>query len=133
MVSEKFYLRLLTFVALLTVLALSVDTDVKPAAAAAVAVTPSKAKQFLASLKRSKRNLWDRSRPDVQQWIQQFMYMGFDEARFSMGFKSDDCDGYCRIFQDLFCNQANLRFAWDHYPDGRSNDAHSPASFLKIS
>ncbi|XP_039539048.1 augurin-A isoform X2 [Pimephales promelas] len=80
MVSEKFYLRLLTFVALLTVLALSVDTDVKPAAAAAVAVTPSKAKQFLASLKRSKRNLWDRSRPDVQQWIQQFMYMGFDEA-----------------------------------------------------
>jgi len=57
-----------------------VDTDVKPAAAAAVAVTPSKAKQFLASLKRSKRNLWDRSRPDVQQWIQQFMYMGFDEA-----------------------------------------------------
>uniref|UniRef100_A0A672K2P6 ECRG4 augurin n=1 Tax=Sinocyclocheilus grahami TaxID=75366 RepID=A0A672K2P6_SINGR len=40
-----------------------------------------KAKQFLASLKRPKRNLWDRSRPDVQQWIQQFMYMGFDEAR----------------------------------------------------
>ncbi|XP_016088025.1 augurin-A-like [Sinocyclocheilus grahami] len=38
-------------------------------------------KQFLASLKRPKRNLWDRSRPDVQQWIQQFMYMGFDEAR----------------------------------------------------
>uniref|UniRef100_A0A8C2DFH7 ECRG4 augurin precursor a n=1 Tax=Cyprinus carpio TaxID=7962 RepID=A0A8C2DFH7_CYPCA len=30
---------------------------------------------------RPKRNLWDRSRPDVQQWIQQFMYMGFDEAR----------------------------------------------------
>lgn len=55
-----------------------VDGDVKPAAA--VAVTPSKAKQFLASLKRPKRNLWDRSRPDVQQWIQQFMYMGFDEA-----------------------------------------------------
>uniref|UniRef100_A0A8C0YKQ1 ECRG4 augurin precursor a n=1 Tax=Cyprinus carpio carpio TaxID=630221 RepID=A0A8C0YKQ1_CYPCA len=94
MVSEKFYLRLLTFVTLLTVLALSdvasentlekllmkkVDGDVKPAAA--VAVTPSRAKQFLASLKRPKRNLWDRSRPDVQQWIQQFMYMGFDEAR----------------------------------------------------
>ncbi len=55
-----------------------VDGDVKPAAA--VAVTPSRAKQFLASLKRPKRNLWDRSRPDVQQWIQQFMYMGFDEA-----------------------------------------------------
>ncbi|KAK7168782.1 hypothetical protein R3I93_004931 [Phoxinus phoxinus] len=96
MVSEKFYLRLLTFVALLTVLALSdvasentlekllmkrVDAGVKPAAAVSVSVTPSKAKQFLASLKRPKRNLWDRSRPDVQQWIQQFMYMGFDEAR----------------------------------------------------
>ncbi|XP_043105656.1 augurin-A [Puntigrus tetrazona] len=94
MVSEKFYLRLLAFVTLLTVLALSdvasestlekllmkkVDGEVKPAAA--VAVTPSRAKQFLASLKRPKRNLWDRSRPDVQQWIQQFMYMGFDEAR----------------------------------------------------
>uniref|UniRef100_A0A8B9HKY6 ECRG4 augurin precursor n=1 Tax=Astyanax mexicanus TaxID=7994 RepID=A0A8B9HKY6_ASTMX len=31
--------------------------------------------------KQPKRNLWDRSRPDVQQWIQQFMYMGYDEAR----------------------------------------------------
>lgn len=49
-------------------------------AAAAVAVPPTKAKQFLASLRRPKRNLWDRSRPDVQQWIQQFMYMGYDEA-----------------------------------------------------
>ncbi|KAL2081183.1 hypothetical protein ACEWY4_023036 [Coilia grayii] len=46
-----------------------------------VVVPSSKAMQFLASLKRPKRNLWDRSRPDVQQWIQQFMYMGFDEAR----------------------------------------------------
>ncbi|KAI7808630.1 augurin-A [Triplophysa rosa] len=91
MISQKFYLHLLTFVTLLTFLALSevesenklerilkkVDGDVKPA----VAVTPSKAKQFLSSLKRPKRNLWDRSRPDVQQWIQQFMYMGYDEAR----------------------------------------------------
>ncbi|XP_051568520.1 augurin-B isoform X2 [Myxocyprinus asiaticus] len=33
------------------------------------------------ALHRSKRNVWDRSRPDVQQWIQQFMYMGYDEAR----------------------------------------------------
>ncbi|XP_030643125.1 augurin-A [Chanos chanos] len=46
-----------------------------------VALAPSKAKQFLASLKRPKRNIWDRSRPDVQQWIMQFMHMGFDEAR----------------------------------------------------
>lgn len=55
-----------------------VDGEVK--AAEAVVVPPSKAKQFLASLRRPKRNLWDRSRPDVQQWIQQFMYLGYDEA-----------------------------------------------------
>ncbi|XP_042152534.1 augurin-A-like [Oncorhynchus tshawytscha] len=46
-----------------------------------VAMTPSKAKEFLTSLRRPKRNIWDRSRPDVQQWIMQFMHMGYDEAR----------------------------------------------------
>ncbi|XP_051568519.1 augurin-B isoform X1 [Myxocyprinus asiaticus] len=46
-----------------------------------IAVSQSKAKEFLSALHRSKRNVWDRSRPDVQQWIQQFMYMGYDEAR----------------------------------------------------
>ncbi|XP_066542596.1 augurin-A [Hoplias malabaricus] len=95
MVSSNFYLRLFAFLTLLTLLALSdvssenalhrilkkreVESEVK--SASAVAVPPSKAMQFLASLKRPKRNLWDRSRPDVQQWIQQFMYMGYDEAR----------------------------------------------------
>lgn len=44
-----------------------------------VAITPSKAREFLTKLSRTKRNIWDRSRPDVQQWIMQFMYMGFDE------------------------------------------------------
>uniref|UniRef100_A0A8C7IFL4 ECRG4 augurin n=1 Tax=Oncorhynchus kisutch TaxID=8019 RepID=A0A8C7IFL4_ONCKI len=39
------------------------------------------AKEFLTSLRRPKRNIWDRSRPDVQQWIMQFMHMGYDEAR----------------------------------------------------
>ncbi|XP_072300822.1 augurin-A [Eucyclogobius newberryi] len=48
---------------------------------ASVVVPPSKAQQFLAKLRRPKRQVWDRSRPDVQQWIQQFMYMGFDEQR----------------------------------------------------
>ncbi|KAG7459209.1 hypothetical protein JOB18_012261 [Solea senegalensis] len=42
-------------------------------------VPPSKAREFLAKLSRTKRNIWDRSRPDVQQWIMQFMYMGYDE------------------------------------------------------
>lgn len=44
-----------------------------------MAIAPPKAQEFLARLSRTKRNIWDRSRPDVQQWIQQFMYMGFDE------------------------------------------------------
>ncbi|XP_058390342.1 augurin isoform X1 [Diceros bicornis minor] len=47
-----------------------------------VAVDESKAKEFLSSLKRQKRQLWDRTRPEVQQWYQQFLYMGFDEAKF---------------------------------------------------
>ncbi|XP_063070294.1 augurin-A [Engraulis encrasicolus] len=54
------------------------DAKVSPSS---VVVPSSKAMQFLAALKRPKRQLWDRSRPDVQQWIQQFMYMGYDEAR----------------------------------------------------
>lgn len=45
-----------------------------------VAVDESKAKSFLGSLKRQRRQLWDRTRPEVQQWYQQFLYMGFDEA-----------------------------------------------------
>ncbi|KAM9212207.1 augurin [Dugong dugon] len=47
-----------------------------------VAVDGSKVKEFLNSLKCRKRQLWDRTRPDVQQWYQQFLYMGFDEAKF---------------------------------------------------
>ncbi|KAI7808234.1 reverse transcriptase, partial [Triplophysa rosa] len=50
-----------------------------------IAVSQSKAKEFLSVLHRSKRNVWDRSRPDVQQWIQQFMYMGYDEAGSVLG------------------------------------------------
>lgn len=44
-----------------------------------MAIPPAKAQEFLAKLSRTKRNIWDRSRPDVQQWIQQFLYLGFDE------------------------------------------------------
>ena len=45
-----------------------------------VAVAPAKAKEFLAKLRRPERNIWDRRRPDVQQWIMQFTYMSFDET-----------------------------------------------------
>ncbi|KAM9722212.1 augurin isoform 2-T2 [Dama dama] len=47
-----------------------------------VAVQESRAKEFLSGLRRPKRQLWDRSRPEVQQWYQQFLYLGFDEAKF---------------------------------------------------
>ncbi|XP_077473106.1 augurin-A [Stigmatopora argus] len=46
-----------------------------------VAVPSSQAQEFLSPRGRSKRNIWDRSRPDVQQWIMQFMYLGYDEQR----------------------------------------------------
>jgi hypothetical protein len=45
-----------------------------------VAVDENKAKEFLGGLKRARRQLWDRTRPEVQQWYQQLLYMGFDEA-----------------------------------------------------
>uniref|UniRef100_A0A8C3XT82 ECRG4 augurin precursor n=1 Tax=Chelydra serpentina TaxID=8475 RepID=A0A8C3XT82_CHESE len=47
-----------------------------------VSVKENTAKEFLSSLKRQKRQLWDRTQPDVQQWYQQFLYLGFDEAKF---------------------------------------------------
>ncbi|XP_053311070.1 augurin isoform X1 [Spea bombifrons] len=47
-----------------------------------VAVEGNKANEFLNTLKRPKRQLWDRTRPEVQQWYQQFLYMGFDEAKY---------------------------------------------------
>ena len=45
-----------------------------------VSVKEAAAKEFLSSLRRQRRQLWDRSQPDVQQWYQQFLYLGFDEA-----------------------------------------------------
>uniref|UniRef100_A0A8C0C0D0 ECRG4 augurin precursor n=4 Tax=Neoaves TaxID=3078114 RepID=A0A8C0C0D0_9AVES len=47
-----------------------------------VSVKEAVAKEFLSSLRRQRRQLWDRSQPDVQQWYQQFLYLGFDEAKF---------------------------------------------------
>ncbi|KAM9709551.1 augurin-A [Menidia menidia] len=52
-----------------------------PPSDSSISVPSSKAQEFLAKLSRTKRNIWDRSRPDVQQWIMQFMHMGFDEQR----------------------------------------------------
>ncbi|XP_069493002.1 augurin [Ambystoma mexicanum] len=49
---------------------------------AEVSVSENTAKTFLNVPKRQKRQLWDRSQPDVQQWYQQFLYLGFDEAKY---------------------------------------------------
>ncbi|KAM3607534.1 uncharacterized protein V6R79_009309 [Siganus canaliculatus] len=97
MASQQLCLRLMGLAVLLTLLSLrdvSSDSslskifrkrDVAGAGTvpskSAVAVPSSKAQEFLAKLRRTRRNVWDRSRPDVQQWIMQFMYMGFDEQR----------------------------------------------------
>ncbi|KAF7657970.1 hypothetical protein LDENG_00019850 [Lucifuga dentata] len=95
--ASQLYIRLLGFAVLMSMLAFTdvssetslhkilMKRDVARAGTAplksSVAVPPSKAQEFLAKLRRTKRNIWDRSRPDVQQWIMQFMYMGFDEQR----------------------------------------------------
>lgn len=97
MASQRLGLRLLGLGLLLTLLALADVSgtgslhkilkrrDVAGARTApsrsSVGIPPPKAQEFLAKLSRTKRNIWDRSRADVQQWIQQFMYMGFDEQR----------------------------------------------------
>ncbi|XP_032385176.1 augurin-A [Etheostoma spectabile] len=97
MTSHQLYLRLMGLAVLLTIFALrdvSGDSSLHkilrkrdvaragtPPSKSSVAVPSSKAQEFLAKLSRTKRNIWDRSRPDVQQWIMQFMYMGFDEQR----------------------------------------------------
>lgn len=66
--------------------------------------------------------------------------MGIDHAitfsksqlRFFIGFKSGDCDGYCRIFLDIFCNHAccrwNMSYAWNHCPGRMFNDIQCSAS-----
>ncbi|XP_076016684.1 augurin-A [Genypterus blacodes] len=95
MASQQLYLRFLAV--LVTLLALtdvssesSLQKILKKREVAAgntahpkssVVIPPSKAREFLGKLSRSKRNVWDRSRQDVQQWIMQFKQMGFDEER----------------------------------------------------
>ncbi|XP_028993348.1 augurin-A [Betta splendens] len=97
MASQQFYVSLTGLAALLLVLALGDASsggslhkilrkrDVAAAAAgpskSSVAIQPSKAQEFLAKLSRTRRHIWDRTRPDVQQWIAQFMSMGYDEQR----------------------------------------------------
>lgn len=59
---------------------LKIYLTVQSRSADEILVSQVKAKEFLSAPRRPRRNLWDRSRPDVQQWIQQFMHMGYDEA-----------------------------------------------------
>ncbi|XP_055726412.1 augurin-A-like, partial [Salvelinus fontinalis] len=94
--SQQLYRRLVELTALLTLLALTdvfsesslhkilkkinVVGNSSTPSKSGVAVAPTKAKELLAKLRRPKWNIWNRSRSDVQQWIMQFMYMGFDET-----------------------------------------------------
>ncbi|XP_061482760.1 augurin isoform X2 [Rhineura floridana] len=73
--------RALSLAALMLVIFICLSPAPAPVKAD-VSVKEDKAKEFLNSLKRQKRQLWDRSQPDVQQWYQQFLYLGFDEAKF---------------------------------------------------
>uniref|UniRef100_A0A3P9KMP2 ECRG4 augurin precursor a n=1 Tax=Oryzias latipes TaxID=8090 RepID=A0A3P9KMP2_ORYLA len=81
MASQQLGVRVtfLVVVAMLTLLTVA-ETGKSPSEST-IAVPSSKAKEFLLKLSRSKRNIWDRSRPDVQQWIMQFMQLGYDEQR----------------------------------------------------
>ncbi|XP_031224695.1 augurin [Mastomys coucha] len=87
-----------------------------------VAVAEHTAKEFLGGLKRAKRQLWDRTRPEVQQWYQQFLYMGFDEAKFE-----DDVNYW------LNRNQNGHDYYGDYYQRHYDEDAaigpHSRESF----
>ncbi|XP_029460726.1 augurin [Rhinatrema bivittatum] len=56
--------------------------DVPALAKTEVSAAEDKAKAFLSRPERLKRQLWDRAQPDVQQWYQQFLYLGFDETKF---------------------------------------------------
>uniref|UniRef100_A0A8C7UU30 ECRG4 augurin precursor a n=1 Tax=Oncorhynchus mykiss TaxID=8022 RepID=A0A8C7UU30_ONCMY len=95
MASQRLYQRLVELTALLTLLALTGEITLSlfflspslslvgnssTPSKSGVAVAPAKAKEFLAKLRRPERNIWDRRRPDVQQWIMQFTYMSFDET-----------------------------------------------------
>ncbi|XP_047226336.1 augurin-A [Girardinichthys multiradiatus] len=97
MASQRLCLRLIGLVALLTLTTLGDVSSESPLQKilvkrkvveaehapfeSSVAIPSSKAQEFLSKLSRTKRNVWDGNRPDVQQWIMQFMQMGFDEQR----------------------------------------------------
>ncbi|KAJ3592446.1 hypothetical protein NHX12_007573 [Muraenolepis orangiensis] len=80
MAGRRFHLASAMALAALTLL-LTLRAASGAPSKSALTLAPSKAQEFLALQHRPKRNVWDRSRPDVQQWIQQFMLMGFDEQR----------------------------------------------------
>lgn len=86
-----------------------------------VAVSESKAHEFLNNLKRSKRHIWDRSRDDVQQWYQQFIDMGFSEAKF------EEAVVYWRnVYQGGMHNEY-YRY-YNHYDENSPNGPYFPQS-----
>uniref|UniRef100_UPI00398E4D29 augurin-like n=1 Tax=Pristiophorus japonicus TaxID=55135 RepID=UPI00398E4D29 len=81
----------------------------------AVSFPESKAKEFLNSLKRSKRQLWDRSRDDVQQWYQQFINMGFTEAKFE-----EAVAYWMSVYQGTRTHDDHSRYYNQHHYDENS-------------
>uniref|UniRef100_A0A8C8JW55 Uncharacterized protein n=1 Tax=Oncorhynchus tshawytscha TaxID=74940 RepID=A0A8C8JW55_ONCTS len=125
MASQRLYQRLVELTALLTLLTLTGEitlslffclplslwwVTVAPSKSG-VAVAPAKAKEFLAKLRRPERNIWDRRRPDVQQWIMPFTYMGFDET----------------VIQ-----RSNDQGRQHHYDENEPNEPHSPPLLTPI-
>ncbi|NXB32235.1 AUGN protein, partial [Eulacestoma nigropectus] len=90
----------------------------REAAAAAkpeVSVKETAAKEFLSSLRRQRRQLWDRSQPDVQQWYQQFLYLGFDEQA---SWKANVLFFFWQKFEDDISYWTNLGRARNEYYGG---------------
>ncbi|XP_004633266.1 augurin [Octodon degus] len=98
------------------------EVEAPAPAQANVAMGENKAKEFLGGLRRQRRQLWDRTRPEVQQWYQQFLYMGFDEAKFEDDITywlNRDRDGH-DYYGDLYQR---------HYDEDAAIGPRSPDSF----
>ncbi|KAM6934155.1 augurin-A [Xenentodon cancila] len=81
MTPRQLHLKITFLVVLVALITLGAAEGGSSPSKSSVAIPSSKAQEFLAKLSRTKRNIWDRNRPDVQQWIMQFLYMGYDEQR----------------------------------------------------
>ncbi|XP_026522542.1 augurin [Notechis scutatus] len=85
-------------------------------------VKEDKAKEFLNNLKLQKRQPWDRSQPDVQQWYQHFLYLGFDEAKF---------EDYVSCWSNVGCggHEYDGGYYHHHYDEDAPIGQRNPGTF----